>query len=91
MNPIPVLVTTAQRGVFFGLLEEDSAPARVVLTRARCAILFATTKGFLELASDGPNRESKIGAEADRLTLYDITSVSEVTEQAAQRWHDHGK
>lgn len=83
----PVLVTTAHRGVFFGFLErEEQNGETVVLTDARCAIRWRTTGGFLELASKGPNVNSKIGDTAPRITLYKVTSLTECTPEAAEAW-----
>ena len=82
-----VLVTTSHRGVFWGQLESTSDAGRTVtLTRARNAIRWATQNGFLELASDGPNSNSKIGAIAPRIVLYDVTSITECTDAATQAW-----
>ena len=84
----PVLVTTSHRGVFFGLLKEEDGNS-VILERARCAIRWNTSGGFLELAKDGPNSNSRIGDEADAIKLFDVTSISHVTETAAAKWHAH--
>ena len=82
-----VLVTTQHRGVFFGTLHQTKDEGRtVVLDRARCAIYWATTGGFLELASKGPNSKSRIGTEATRITLYDVTSVAECAPEAVKKW-----
>lgn len=80
-----VLVTTQYRGVFFGFLESQDGD-KVVLVRARCAIRFATTGGFLELAKIGPNHKSKIGTEAERIELYAVTSIADVSKEAIAKW-----
>ena len=80
-----VLVTTEYRGVFAGFLESQDK-RKVVLARARCAIKWNTTGGFLELAKDGPNEDSKIGSEADRITLYGVTSIADVSAKAIEKW-----
>lgn len=85
--PKHVLVTTKHRGVFAGYLEQDSAPASLVLSRARCAIKFGTERGFLQLASTGPTKNSRIGDEAPSVTLYDITSITETTPEAEAKWN----
>jgi len=82
-----VLVTTAHRGVFWGRIESKRDKGRtLVLSGARNAIYWATTKGFVELAQVGPNKSSKIGMAATRITLHDVTSVTECTEAAARAW-----
>lgn len=80
-----VLVTTAHRGVFFGFLEKHEEK-KVTLTRCRCAIKWNTDGGFLELAKDGPNDGSRIGSEAERVELFDVTSVADVSSSAVAKW-----
>lgn len=80
-----VLVTTKHRGVFYGE-EVDRVGDKITLGSARCAIKWGTSRGFVELASDGPNGKSLIGAVAPKIELYDVTSVTEVSEKAAQAW-----
>ncbi len=87
MNKRAVLVTTAHRGVFFGYTEAEGTPESIQLTGARCAILWGTTGGFLELAETGPTNKSKIGSRAD-IGLRDVTSVAEVTETAVEAWEN---
>lgn len=82
----PVIVTTEYRGVFFGYAT-DTSDDTIHLKRARMAIYWGTTRGIMELAEVGPNSTSKISARAD-LELRKITSVMEVTAQAAQKWED---
>jgi len=83
-----ILVTTAHRGVFYGEVPEDQDlnATTMALKNARCAIYWATKKGVAELASDGPNDRSKIGAPADIEALHDITAVWLVTDVAKDRW-----
>lgn len=80
-----VIITTSHRGVFWGYLESEKART-VVLTGARNAILWNTKKGFVELADVGPNSGSRIGARAQRITLHDVTSVTECTDVATRAW-----
>ena len=82
-----ILVTTAHRGVFFGIVpdEQDLTAKTMTLTAARMAIYWGTTKGVAELAQDGPNGSSRIGAKADVL-LHDITAVFTVTDEAREKW-----
>jgi len=85
----PVLVTTNNRGVYFGYLEDDSeAPAKHVLTNARCAVYWDTDilKGFLELAADGPSGACRISRPTTRFTVYGVATVAECTDKAADAW-----
>lgn len=83
-----VLVTTEFRGVFFGYLKDDSkAPAEITLAGVRnCIYWSAECGGFLGLAADGPQKGSKIGKRVDEITLYKITSVTPVSDSAADKW-----
>jgi hypothetical protein len=87
MKQTYVMITTKHRGVFAGyLLEERDNGSTVVLEQARCAIRWGTSKGFLELASEGPTSNSKIGAVAPQVTLYDVTAKVLCTEKAEGAW-----
>jgi hypothetical protein len=88
LNMKPVIVTTAHRGVFYGRLSEDQDEnaKTLVLTSCRNAIYWAGSKGFLGLASDGPDDGSTIGSTAPCVRLHDVTSVSECTDKAADKW-----
>ena len=84
-----VIVTTAHRGVFFGELADDKGKESVVLDRARNIIRWSGRRGFLGLATYGPEKESAIGATANRILLYDITGVADCTVEAVEafrRW-----
>lgn len=88
----PVLVTTAHRGVFFGYSRES--PETLIsrgwgtLQRARNCVYWSTdTHGFVGLAESGPQRGCRVGPRAT-LSLNSITSVAEVSEEAAKRWED---
>jgi len=83
----PVLVTTDNRGVFFGYLQTDEAPHSVTLVDARNIIYWSkATKGYLGLASDGPTNASRVGPKVPSLTLYGITSVADCTPEAVAKW-----
>lgn len=84
----PILISTAHRGVFFGLVppDQDLNARTMALKSARCAIYWGTTKGLAELAESGPTAKSRIGAPADLEAIHDITAVWSVTEKAAEKW-----
>lgn len=85
-----VLVTTEFRGVFFGYVKDDSKlPNEITLTNARNCIYWASSVGgFLGLASKGVDSNCRVGSKVSELTLYKITSVTPVTDEAAKRWED---
>lgn len=80
-----VIVTTVHKGVFFGYAA-DTDGATIALKKARlCVYWSADLRGFMGLATHGPSTGCKIGPAAD-ITLRDITSVVEVSAEAAERW-----
>lgn len=84
-----ILVTTQHRGVFFGQVEDNADLSQKVIINiknCRMAIHWGTKKGIMELASDGPNSNSKIGAAADVDILHDVTAVFSVSDKAAEKW-----
>jgi hypothetical protein len=83
-----VLVTTEFRGVFFGYVKNDkNLPSEITLTKARNCIYWASSVGgFLGLASKGVDSNCRIGSQVEELTLYKITSVPPVSEEAAETW-----
>jgi len=80
-----VLVTTAHKGIFFGYASNTEG-ATIKLRAARlCVYWSADLRGFMGLASQGPNNSCKVGPSAD-IELRDITSVVEVSKEATERW-----
>ena len=82
-----VLVTTANRGVFFGY-EEGRDGTSIILRRARNCIKWSGLRGFLGLAESGPNDNCRIGPAADRLELLNITSIADVSAAAIDKWEN---
>ncbi len=87
---VPVLVTTSFRGVFFGWLpnKADRTQRSLTLLNCRNAIYWAGKAGFLGLAATGPERDSRIGATAPSVLLHEVTSLAEVSPEAAKVWTD---
>lgn len=87
-NSKAVLVTTEFRGVFFGFIKNKTKlPEEITLTNAKnCIYWDSSVGGFLGLASKGPNSHCKIGSTVKELTLYKITSVTPVSEDAVKEW-----
>jgi hypothetical protein len=80
----PVIICTSHRGVFFGYAD-DTSGERVLLSRARMAIYWGTTRGVMELAETGPTSKSRISARAN-LDLRGVTCVMEVLPEAVAKW-----
>jgi hypothetical protein len=86
---VPVLVTTAHRGVFFGWADPETVDQKSIrLAKVKNCISWASSvRGVFGLAATGPNHDCRIGAEAPSLLLHDVTSVAEVSEQAVAAWN----
>jgi hypothetical protein len=84
----PVLITTAHRGVFAGLIpaSQDLTAKAMPLKSAKMAIYWGTTKGVMELCDTGPTGTSKISAPADIPCLHDITAIFSITPAAWAKW-----
>lgn len=82
-----VMVTTERRGVFAGYLVGKLSAEKIVLRDARCCVYWTQSeRGFLGLAAKGPGSGCRVGPAAPKVTLYGVTSVTEMTEAAAKRW-----
>lgn len=81
-----VVVTTEHRGVFFGYAENtDGDPIK--LKRARLCVSWSSDlRGFLGLASHGPNGNCRISRPVPEIELRKITSVMEATPEAVAAW-----
>lgn len=85
-----VVVTTKDRGVFFGYLIGEATREKVSISRARNVVYWdVATRGFLGLASTGPTPGCRVGpAAGGESTLFDITGVFGCTQEAARRFED---
>ena len=81
-----VLVTTSHRGVFFGWLNngQDETNRSLALTDCRNVIHWTGKRGFLGLASHGPEDDSQLGSTASRVLLHDIVSVTDCSDAATK-------
>ena len=86
---IPVLITTERRGIFFGFINPETRNERTLqLTMARNCIYFAASVGgFMGLASKGPNKDCRIGAQVDGVfTVHLVECVIDVSPEAVKAW-----
>lgn len=85
---LPVVVTTAHRGVFFGYVDGPADQKTIRLQRGRnCVHWSSATRGFVGLAVTGPAKGSRVGPPAT-LTLHDVTSVAEASAEAVKAWEE---
>lgn len=86
-----LLVTTAHKGVFFGYGDGKVSTAdgktSIALAKARnCLYWPQDVRGFIGLAVSGPGKGSRVGPSVSTIQLFDITSVSEVSPEATDKW-----
>ncbi len=83
---IPLVVTTAHRGVFFGF-GRPTTNKTIRLTQAQMCVYWSSdVKGVLGLAAQGPTRGCKIGPPVPAMTLQDVTGVMEASDAAKTAW-----
>ena len=90
----PLVVTTLHKGVFFGYGEKPTGdcPKSIRIERAQMCVSWATSiHGVLGLAATGPDNNCKIGPAVPSITLSDVTSVMEASDEAAAAWEKEGK
>lgn len=80
-----VVVTTSHRGVFFGYASDVDGPTIRLRAGRNCIYWPAENRGFMGLAAMGPVKGARVGPAAD-ITLRDITSVTECTDDAMKAW-----
>jgi len=80
-----VVVTTSHRGVFFGYASETGGSTIKLRAARLCVYWSADLRGFMGLASAGPNDNCKIGPAVD-IEVRDITAVLECTPEAVLAW-----
>lgn len=81
----PVVVTTEHKGVFFGYAKDTSGSTINLRAGRMCIYWSSDLRGFMGLASSGPNRNCRIGPAAD-IEVRAVTAVVEVSEEAAKKW-----
>ena len=85
----PVIVTTKNRGVFFGYVEEYpnlDESTTISLKDARMAVYCGTNKGVMQLASEGVQKNSLVSSIVDIPALAKVTAVFSVSERAEETW-----
>lgn len=81
-----LVVTTIHKGVFFGY-GTPTTEKTIELEQARMCVYWSSEMhGVMGLASTGPNKGCRIGPAVPKLTLQDVTSIMEASEQAVTAW-----
>ena len=87
-NFVVITTDSTRRGVFAGILKSHNPDTgRAELTEARnCLYWSKQTRGVLGLASQGPQRGSRIGPAVPSILLNGVTAVIEATSAARVAW-----
>jgi len=82
----PVLITTNNRGVYYGYLVENKAPDMVRLDKARVVVQWDTPKGFLHMAVEGPEGVAEVSPAVGSMEVYGVATIADCTKEAAEAW-----
>ena len=87
VDRIKVVITTSYRGVFFGEIDPAAVRDEVIeIHNKRCCVRFKGSKGFVGLASVGPQAGSRVGPAAPVSWLRNVTDILLCTPEAVERW-----
>ena len=95
--PTNVIVTTTNRGVYFGLCDRPAYDAKsaeeqsvIVLTQMRHVYSWEShggkEDGISALATLGPAKGSRVGPPVPRITIRNVQNVIDVAEAALAVW-----
>lgn len=82
-----VVVTTKDRGVFFGTLEKRVDATTVVLSDIRMCVYWSKeTQGVVSLANTGPMPGSRVSKAAPNGEVLGVNLVLSCTDKSAEVW-----
>ena len=85
----PVIVCTENRAVIFGYAKKDRPNKRgqITIKKARmCRYWSESVGGVFGLGDIGPNAETKISAQLEKVRLEGVTAIFDVTKGAEKAW-----
>lgn len=83
----PVLITTNNRGVYYGYLAENNAPDMVRLEKARVCVQWdAGHEGFLVMAVRGPKGVADVSPAVGSMEVYGVATIATCSPEAAEEW-----
>ena len=88
---IPVVVTTAHRGVFVGYHDSGELPesGHVVLSDARMVVYYdRSCRGVLGVGSRGVGSSSRVSPPVPMIALRGCTAMWRATPEAAAAWEE---
>jgi hypothetical protein len=80
------VVCTEKRGVFAGMVEDQSADPMTITEAQMCVYWDADTRGVVGLAAKGPTSGCRITDVAPSITVNGITAVMVTSEDAKKAW-----
>ena len=86
---IPVVVGTSLKGVFFGYGSDITLHSHGTITLEEaqmCVLYHSSIRGFMGLASRGPNNQCRVSWPVPAITLNGVTSIVECTQEAVDSW-----
>ena len=84
---IPLVVTTAHKGVFFGYGTPTEKKTIRLVNARMCVSWSSDVKGVVGLAANGPSKGCRVGPAAPAITLGDVTAIMECSEKATAAWN----
>lgn len=85
----PVIVCTDKKGVVFGYAKKGKPNKRgqITLKKARMCLYWPkSVGGVFGLGEIGPNSETNISAQLDKVLLEGVTAVFDVSKVAEKAW-----
>lgn len=83
---VPMIVTTAHKGVFFGYGIPTSDKTIRIEQAQMCVYWSADVKSVVGLAATGPTKTCRVGPPAPAMTLQDVTGIIEASPEAEAAW-----
>jgi hypothetical protein len=84
---IPVVVTDAHRAVFFGYAVPPFGQKSMRIEKARMCVYWSSdVRSLSGLIGNGPSANCRIGPQIPYITITEVVSVSEVSEQSAEKF-----
>lgn len=88
ITKIPLVVTTAHKGVFFGYGIPTTEKTIRIENAQMCVYWSPDVKSVVGLAAIGPTKTCRVGPVAPAVTLQEVTAVIEVSPQAEAAWKE---
>ena len=83
---IPMIVTTAHKGVFFGYGTPTTEKTIRIEQAQMCVYWSADVKSVLGLAATGPSRGCRVGPPVPSMTIQDVTGIIEASPISEAAW-----